>query len=73
MNISHKAMPTLHARDNPKSADLLELLQRRLSPEYWAAFERGKACHRNSMENMPLYVAAMFAGLQAEREAHRSL
>nr|OQO18906.1 hypothetical protein B0A51_14061 [Rachicladosporium sp. CCFEE 5018] len=73
MNISRKATPTLHAKNNPKSADLLALLQKRLSPEDWAAFQRSKACHGNLMENMPLFVSAVLAGVLAEREAERSL
>nr|OQO19649.1 hypothetical protein B0A51_13561 [Rachicladosporium sp. CCFEE 5018] len=73
MNISRKVTPILHAENDPKSADLLALLQKRLSPEDWAAFQRSKACHGNLMEKMPLFVSAVLAGILAEREAERSL
>ena len=45
------------------------MLKKRLTPKEFAAFERGEACHRNSFENMPLYIATVFAGMLAEQRA----
>lgn len=58
---------------NPKSSDLLASFKKRLGPKDFAAFERAESCHRNHLENMPLFVAAVFAGLFAERETGQSV
>ena len=68
-----KSDPKKHDNRNPKSSTNIENLKRRLSAKEFAAYERGESCHRNHLENMPLYVAAVFAGLLAEREAGKPL
>ncbi|SMQ54202.1 unnamed protein product [Zymoseptoria tritici ST99CH_3D7] len=54
-----------HHNENPQGAAYLEYLKKKLPPRELAAFERAKACHKNHMENMPLFIAAVFAGLFA--------
>jgi uncharacterized MAPEG superfamily protein len=54
-----------HHNENPRGAAYADYLKKKLSARDLAAFERAEACHRNHMENMPLYVAAIFAGLLA--------
>ncbi|KAK3111738.1 hypothetical protein LTR53_012703, partial [Teratosphaeriaceae sp. CCFEE 6253] len=53
---------------NPKAAGLAEKLKQRLSAGDYAAWERGQSCHRNHLENMPLFIAAIFAGLLAQSQ-----
>ncbi|CZT24052.1 uncharacterized protein RCC_09769 [Ramularia collo-cygni] len=55
-----------HHNQNPKASSYHENLKKRLTAQEFAAFERAESCHRNHMENMPLFVAAIFAGLLAE-------
>lgn len=57
-----------HDNRNPKSAQNTENLKKRLSAREFAAFERAESCHRNALENMPLFIAAIFAGLLAEQK-----
>jgi uncharacterized MAPEG superfamily protein len=73
INIATKGEMSKHDNRNPKSTSLIEKTKQRLSPEDFAAYERGQSCHRNSLENLPLFVAGVFAGLLAEREAGRDL
>lgn len=73
MYIASKGQPTNLDNRNPKSSTLLESFKKRLGPKDFAAFERAESCHRNHLENMPLFVAAVFAGLLAERETGRSV
>jgi uncharacterized MAPEG superfamily protein len=73
ISIATKGDLSKHDNRNPKSTTLIEKTKQRLSPEDFAAYERGESCHRNSLENMPLFVAAVFAGLFAERDAGRDL
>ena len=54
---------------NPHSANNVDRIKRSLSARDYAAWERAKRCHANHLENMPLFVAAVFAGLMAERTA----
>lgn len=58
-----------HDNRNPKSSTNAESLKRRLTARELAAFERAESCHRNALENMPLFVAAVFSGLLAEQKA----
>ncbi|KAK4617829.1 hypothetical protein CLAFUW4_12022 [Fulvia fulva] len=55
-----------HDNRNPRGSTQLENIKKRLTPKEFAAFERGESCHRNHLENMPLYVATLFAGMLAE-------
>lgn len=58
-----------HDNCNPHSANAQDKIKRSLSAKRYAAYERAKRCHVNALENMPLFVAAIFAGLMAERSA----
>ncbi|KAF2861749.1 hypothetical protein K470DRAFT_29523 [Piedraia hortae CBS 480.64] len=70
LNLSAKGNPKgRHDNRNPKSTTMQETLRQRLSARDFAAFERAESCHRNSLENMPLYVAAVLAGVLAEKKA----
>jgi uncharacterized MAPEG superfamily protein len=55
------------ANTNPKGSAFMEKLKKRLTVQEFAAYERAERCHVNSLENMPLFVAAIFAGLLAEQ------
>lgn len=54
------------ASDAPQASSYHESLKKRLTAKEFEAFERAESCHRNHMENMPLFIAAIFAGLLAE-------
>lgn len=56
-----------HENQNPRGASTIEGLRQKLSPEDFAKYERSEAAHKNNVENLPLYVAAVFAGLLAEQ------
>lgn len=56
-----------HDNRNPHSSQNLENLKRRLTNKEFAAYERAERCHKNHPENMPLLIAAIFAGLLAEQ------
>lgn len=73
ISISTKGDPAKHDNRNPKSTTLIEKTKQRLSPQDFAAYERAESCHRNALENMPLFIAGIFAGLLAEKEAGRDL
>lgn len=62
--ISHGFKPD---NSNPHSASQGQKLSEKLPPNVVAKYERAESCHRNSIENLPLYTAAVFAGLLAER------
>jgi uncharacterized MAPEG superfamily protein len=57
-----------HDNRNPKGTSFHDALKKRLTVAEFAAFERAESCHRNHLENMPLYVATVFAGLLAENK-----
>lgn len=61
-----------HDNRNPKGTSYQELLKKKLTAKEFAAFERAESCHRNHLENMPLYVATVFAGMLAEARAGES-
>lgn len=73
ISISTKGDYAKHDNRNPKSTTLIEKTKQRLSPEEFAAYERAESCHRNALENMPLFVAGVFAGLLAEQKAGEDL
>lgn len=54
---------------NPHSSTRLDSIKRRLTKAELARWERAESCHRNHLENMPLMIAAIFAGLLAEARA----
>ena len=43
-------------------------LKRRLTAREFQAYERAERAHANSLENMPLFCAAIFAGLLADQK-----
>lgn len=47
----------------------MQHLKQKLPAAIYAKFERSEAAHKNSIENMPLFVAAIGAGLMAEKVA----
>ena len=53
---------------NPKTTKSTDKLKRRLNAREFAAYERAERCHTNHLENMPLFCAAIFAGLLAEQK-----
>lgn len=63
--------PVLKNRDNanPNGDKNMANLKKTLSARNYATYQRALRCHTNSLENMPLFVAAIFAGLLAEKEA----
>ena len=73
LSISTRGNLSSHDNRNPKSASLAASIQKRLSPSEFAAWERAESCHRNHLENMPLFVAAIFAGLLAQKETGSDL
>lgn len=52
---------------NPRSALTAQGLQKRLSPATFSRFERAEAAHKNNIENLPLFVAAVLASVLAEK------
>ncbi|GAB1736678.1 hypothetical protein NU219Hw_g8296t1 [Hortaea werneckii] len=67
--IASKGNPKQLDNRNPKSSTMVESLRKRLSARELAAYERAESCHRNHLENMPLFVAAVLVGLLAEQRA----
>lgn len=61
--------PSKHDNRSPHSASTQDRIKKSLSAKQYATYERAKRCHQNALENMPLFVAAVFAGLMAERSA----
>ena len=53
----------------PHSTKNIDNIKRRLTAKEFTAYERAERCHTNSLENMPLFVSAVFAGLLAEQRA----
>lgn len=58
-----------HDNRNPKASAYTDSLKKRLGAKKFAQWERCESCHRNHLENMPLFVAAVFAGLFASQRA----
>ena len=54
---------------NPHGEKNKYILKKHLSAKEFATYERAERCHRNGLENMPLFVAAIFAGILAEEKA----
>jgi uncharacterized MAPEG superfamily protein len=57
-----------HDNTNPKSTKQTDKLKRRLTAREFAAYERAERAHSNALENMPLFCAAIFAGLLAQQK-----
>lgn len=67
--ISTKGNMGKYDNRNPHSTTNQDKVKRSLTAKEYAAYERAKRCHQNHLENMPLFVATVFAGLMAERSA----
>ena len=67
--ISNKGDSKNHDNRNPHSSQNADKIKKRLTAQEFATYERAKRCHLNSMENMPILVAAILAGLIAEQKA----
>ena len=65
--IATKGDLTLQDTRNPNGSENAAKIKKRLSPREFAAYERAKRCHANHLENGPIFVAAIFAGLLAEK------
>lgn len=66
--IASKGNPRTHDNRNPKSSEFLAKVKSKLSAKEYARFERAESCHRNHLENMPLFVAAVLASLFVESQ-----
>ena len=51
-----------HNNHNPRGQANLEDIKRTVPKETWQTFERSKAAHQNSLENLPLFTAAIICG-----------
>ncbi|KXL50916.1 hypothetical protein M433DRAFT_22147 [Acidomyces richmondensis BFW] len=67
--LASKGKPQDYDNRNPKAASLQEAIRKRLSPREYARWERCESCHRNHLENFPLLLACIFAGILAEQRA----
>ncbi|KAF2721633.1 hypothetical protein K431DRAFT_320296 [Polychaeton citri CBS 116435] len=67
VKISGNGDVSRHDNRNPKSTQHVEKIRKFLSPRQFAAYERAERCHTNNLENMPLFVAALLAGLLADQ------
>jgi uncharacterized MAPEG superfamily protein len=53
---------------SPHGSDSLSSIKQSLKPHNFAAYERALRCHNNAMENMTLFIAAIFSSLLAEQK-----
>jgi uncharacterized MAPEG superfamily protein len=51
---------------SPRSSNWDEVLRKSTPKEVYARYERGKAAHKNGMENLPIFVGAILAGNYAQ-------
>lgn len=59
--------PAAWSNANPRSSSTISLLQKQLSPTLFARYERAEAAHKNSIENLPLFIAVVLASVLAEK------
>lgn len=52
---------------SPRSSKTTSTLEQKLGPTLFARWERAEAAHQNSLENLPLFAAAVLAGVLAEK------
>lgn len=64
---------TKHDNSNPHGSSASKRTTSALSPALLAKYERSEACHRNCMENMPIFYASLLVGLLAEQKSGRDL
>ncbi|EKG19290.1 Membrane-associated eicosanoid/glutathione metabolism (MAPEG) protein [Macrophomina phaseolina MS6] len=57
-----KGQPSKWDNRNPRSEALKAGLSKRLDAKQYATYERLEAAHANSMENMPIFIAAIVLG-----------
>ena len=68
VQIASKGNPRKHDNRNPRSSQYMENMKKRLTAQELAAYERAESCHRNHLENFPLFIAAIFAAMLAEQK-----
>ena len=52
---------------SPRSSKNISSLEQKLGSTVFARWERAEAAHQNSLENLPLFAAAVLAGVLAEK------
>ena len=57
-----------HDNRNPHSSTNTENLKRRLTAREFTAYERAERCHKNHLENMPLFCVVVLGGILAEQK-----
>lgn len=67
ITIASQGQPGKLDNRNPRSTTHIAKLRETLGEEAFNRFERAESAHKNSMENMPLFIAAVFAGLLADQ------
>ena len=67
IRIATQGDPSRHDNRNYHSTSNVDKIRRALGPAQFARYERAKRCHQNHLENLPLFVAGVFAGLLAEQ------
>ncbi|CZR58421.1 uncharacterized protein PAC_08313 [Phialocephala subalpina] len=55
---------------SPNSTAWVESLRKSTPADVFSRYERAKACHRNGMENFPLFVGAVLAGNLAKLDTN---
>jgi uncharacterized MAPEG superfamily protein len=73
MRIAHRGKFADFDNRNPRGIAHQECIRKKLGSEDFATYERAEACHKNSMENLPLHIAVVVAGLYAEKLSGRDL
>ncbi|KAF8853971.1 hypothetical protein BDZ45DRAFT_677309 [Acephala macrosclerotiorum] len=54
----------------PKFNNLVESLRKSTPADIFNRYERARACHRNGMENLPLFIGAILAGNTAKLDTN---
>lgn len=62
INVASQGRISTWDNRNPRNTDLKAKLKARLPAETYAKYERLEACHANSMESFPLFIAAIVLG-----------
>lgn len=62
INVASQGKISTWDNRNPRNTDMKAKLKARLPAETYAKYERLEACHANSMEIMPLFIAAVVLG-----------
>lgn len=70
VNIATKANNNHWQSDNPRSSTWHETLKKSIPAATYARYERAKAAHQNSIENLPLFTTAVILGNMARLHPH---